>query len=87
MLVLTRGKEQDVLIGDDIVVTVLEIRGDTVKLGIEAPKTTPVHRREVYERIQREQDQGTEAPVPGVSIPTPLAEAVVLATTRPGVLP
>lgn len=55
MLVLTRGKEQDVLIGDDIVVTVLEIRGDNVKLGIEAPKTIPVLRREVQERFQREQ--------------------------------
>ncbi len=54
MLVLSRKLFETICIGDDITVTVVEIRGDKVKLGIEAPKEVPVHRREVYEAIQKE---------------------------------
>lgn len=54
MLVLSRQRDQSIIIGDNIVVTVVDIRGDKVRLGIDAPNEIPVHRREVYEAIQRE---------------------------------
>jgi carbon storage regulator len=54
MLVLSRQKDESIMIGDNIVVTVVEIRGDKVRLGINAPTEIPVHRQEVYEAIQRE---------------------------------
>lgn len=53
MLVLSRKKNESIIINDNIVVTVVEIRGDKVRLGIEAPKDVSVHRREVYEAIQQ----------------------------------
>ena len=56
MLVLTRKKNESIVIRDDIVVTVVEIRHDRVRLGIEAPKTVAIHRREVYERIKGSED-------------------------------
>jgi carbon storage regulator len=52
MLVLSRKKEEKIRIADDIVVTVVEIRGDKVRLGIDAPKEIPVHRQEVYDAIK-----------------------------------
>ena len=54
MLVLTRSKDQKIMIGDNIVVTVVELRGDKVRLGIHAPSEIPVHREEVYEAIKRD---------------------------------
>ena len=54
MLVLSRQKEQTIMIGDNIEITVVDIRGDKVRLGITAPSKIPVHRKEVYEAIQRE---------------------------------
>jgi carbon storage regulator len=51
MLVLSRKKNESIIINDNITVTVIEIRGDKVRLGIEAPKQVTVHRREVYEAI------------------------------------
>ena len=57
MLVLSRKQDQRIVIGDNIVVTVVEIRGDRVRLGIEAPTEVPVHRREIYEAIQRQKRQ------------------------------
>jgi carbon storage regulator len=53
MLVLTRNANQSIMIGHDIVVTVLEIRGDQVRLGIRAPRSIDVHREEVYAALQR----------------------------------
>ena len=55
MLVLSRKKNESIVISDDIVVTVVEIRGDKVRLGIKAPRDLPVHRREVLDAILREQ--------------------------------
>lgn len=52
MLILTRKAGETVLIGDDISITVLNIRGNQVKIGIEAPKDVTVHREEIYERIK-----------------------------------
>lgn len=53
MLVLSRGQDEGIVINDQIIVTVVRIQGDRVRLGIEASKGIPVHRREVHERIQR----------------------------------
>ena len=54
MLVLSRQRDETIMIGDDILVTVVDIRGDKVRLGITAPKEITVHRKEVYEAIRRE---------------------------------
>jgi carbon storage regulator len=54
MLVLSRQRDESIIIGDNIVVTVVDIRGEKVRLGIQAPQEIPVHRREVYEAIQCE---------------------------------
>lgn len=54
MLVLSRQRDESIMIGDTIVVTIVDIRGDKVRLGINAPAEVPVHRQEVYEAIQRE---------------------------------
>ena len=54
MLVLSRQRDQTIMIGDDIEITVVDIRGDKVRLGINAPSQIPVHRKEVYEAIKRE---------------------------------
>ena len=59
MLVLSRQRDQSIIIGDNIVVTVVDVRGDKVRLGIDAPTEIPVHRREVYEAIQRENLRAT----------------------------
>lgn len=64
MLVLSRKKNESIVINNDIVITVVEIRGDKVRLGIEAPKDVPVHRQEVYEAIH-----GVKTPTP----PAPVA--------------
>lgn len=57
MLVLSRQKEQSIMIGDDIEIRVVDIRGDKVRLGLTAPKSVPVHRKEVYDSIRRENQQ------------------------------
>ncbi len=54
MLVLSRHRDESIMIGDDVIVTIVDIRGDKVRLGIDAPQDIPVHRQEVYEAIQRE---------------------------------
>ncbi len=54
MLVLSRQRDETIMIGDDIEITVVDIRGDKVRLGITAPNVIPVHRKEVYEAIKRE---------------------------------
>lgn len=57
MLVLTRKKAEQVMIGDDIVVTIVEVRGDKVRLGIEAPRNVGIHRKEVWLAIQQHHPQ------------------------------
>jgi carbon storage regulator len=54
MLILTRRVGETVMIGDEVTVTVLGVKGSQVQVGIDAPKTIPVHREEIYERIKRE---------------------------------
>lgn len=56
MLVLTRKKDEKIVIGDNITLMVIDIRGDKVRLGIDAPRDVPVHRQEVYDAIRRERE-------------------------------
>lgn len=53
MLVLTRHPNQSIMIGNDVVITVLEVRGDQVRIGIKAPRTVEVHREEVFAQLQK----------------------------------
>src|SRR5438874_2004734 len=73
MLVLARQRDQTIMIGDTIEVTVVDIRGDKVRIGINAPRSVSVHRKEIYDAIKREneeaskmrpQDLGNAKPVP-----------------------
>ncbi len=57
MLVLSRKKNESIVINNDITIVVVEIRGDKVRLGVEAPREVPVHRREVYDAIKRSQQE------------------------------
>ena len=66
MLVLSRRKDETIVIGDDVRVTVVDIRGDTVRLGITAPKSIPVYRQEIYEAIQRENIEAAKAKAEGL---------------------
>ncbi len=54
MLVLSRRKDETIMIGDNVEVTIVDIKGDTVRLGIQAPRSISVHRKEIYEAIQAE---------------------------------
>lgn len=60
MLVLSRQRDETIMIGDDIEITVVDIRGDKVRLGITAPSSVPVHRKEVYEAIKRENREASQ---------------------------
>jgi len=64
MLVLSRQRDESIMIGDDVEIVIVDVRGDKVRLGITAPKQIPVHRREIYDAIQREKAQkaGGETP-------------------------
>jgi len=60
MLVLSRQKDETIIIGDDIEITVVDIRGDKVRLGVSAPKSISVHRKEVYDAIRRENREAAQ---------------------------
>lgn len=61
MLILTRRVGETLMVGDDVTVTVLGVKGNQVRIGVNAPKEVAVHREEIYQRIQREKDGGGEA--------------------------
>ncbi|MDG4552688.1 MAG: carbon storage regulator CsrA [Candidatus Competibacter sp.] len=68
MLILTRRVGETLMIGDEVTVTVLGVKGNQVRIGVNAPKDIAVHREEIYERIKREQDDsahGASQPQPG----------------------
>ena len=67
MLVLSRQRDETIMIGDDIEITVVDIRGDKVRLGITAPPLVPVHRKEVYEAIKRENRDAARMTPEGLS--------------------
>jgi carbon storage regulator len=67
MLVLSRQRDESIVIGDNVVVTIVDIRGDKVRLGIEAPGEVTVHRQEVYEAIQRENRKPSQRQAEGPS--------------------
>ncbi len=68
MLVLTRRLNQSIKIGDDIEITVIEVRGDQVRLGVAAPRDVSVHRKEVYLQIQQENRAAAQSVPEGVSL-------------------
>jgi carbon storage regulator len=61
MLVLSRQRDESIMIGDDVEIIIVDVRGDKVRLGITAPKSIPVHRREIYDAIQREKTEKRES--------------------------
>lgn len=66
MLVLARKRDQSIVIGDNIEVIIVDVHGDQVKLGITAPRHIPVHRKEIYEEIQRENLRAAQTKVEGL---------------------
>ncbi len=86
MLVLSRQRDESIMIGDDVEITIVDVRGDKVRLGITAPKNVPVHRREIYDAIQREKaekaaQEGGNGQVPPAQAQTP-AEAPAAASSE-----
>ena len=70
MLILTRRVGETVMIGNEVTVTVLGVKGNQVRIGVNAPKDVSVHREEIYERIKREEDQGDGSKKPKAVDPT-----------------
>ncbi len=68
MLVLSRQRDETIMIGDEIEITVVDIRGDKVRLGINAPRSIQVHRKEVYEAIRSENAQASNIQVDDLNI-------------------
>jgi carbon storage regulator len=68
MLVLSRQRDETIMIGDDIEITIVDIRGDKVRLGISAPREIQVHRKEVYEAIRRENATATDIAVDDLNV-------------------
>jgi carbon storage regulator len=68
MLILTRRVGETVMIGNEVTVTVLGVKGNQVRIGVNAPKDVAVHREEIYDRIKREEDGYPAAPTPGTKV-------------------
>ena len=68
MLVLSRQRDETIVIGDNIEITVVDIRGDKVRLGITAPREIQVHRKEIYEAIKRENHESTQVQAEDLSL-------------------
>ena len=91
MLVLSRQRDESIMIGDDVEITIVDVRGDKVRLGITAPKSIPVHRREIYDAIQREKAEkaqaNSQAAAPQEQTPTAPVETRNLASLPSSVEP
>lgn len=90
MLVLSRQRDETIMIGDDIEITIVDIRGDKVRLGITAPATIPVHRKEVYDAIQRENREAARVKMEDLgSLPKTTGRPAALppGLHRPGIQP
>jgi carbon storage regulator len=83
MLVLSRQKDESIMIGDEVEITIVDVRGDKVRLGITAPKNIPVHRREIYDAIQREKAQKEGELHPGDNGPADKPDAAHQKTDKP----
>ncbi|MDA8377105.1 MAG: carbon storage regulator CsrA [Planctomycetia bacterium] len=85
MLVLSRQRDESIMIGDNIEITIVDVRGDKVRLGITAPNTVPIHRKEVYETLQRTHSGSSQpaaaAAADSYSVPT------LASTTKPPEVP
>lgn len=81
MLILTRRVGETIIIGDDVIVTVLGIKGNQVRIGINAPKNVTVHREEIYQRIQQEKNSPAEAKQPEATAHAPVAAPTTATAT------
>jgi len=70
MLVLTRKPDQSIMIGNDIEITILEVRGEQVRLGIRAPRSVSVHRKEIYEQIRQENQNAANSSATNGTLPS-----------------
>lgn len=68
MLVLSRRKDETIMIGDEVEITIVDVRGDTVRLGIKAPRSVSVHRKEIYDAIQAENIAAAKEAIPDESV-------------------
>ncbi|MDP7033135.1 MAG: carbon storage regulator CsrA [Planctomycetota bacterium] len=68
MLVLSRSRNETIMIGDEVEITIVEIKGDTVRVGISAPRSIPVHRKEVYLAIQQENIEAARSDAEGLDL-------------------
>ena len=82
MLVLSRQRDETIMIGDDIELTVVDIRGDKVRLGIKAPSHVAVHRKEIYDAIKRENEQAARFSAPGGELGSLSSNIPVRRSTR-----
>ena len=83
MLVLSRQRDESIMIGDDVEITIVDVRGDKVRLGITAPRHIPVHRREIYDAIQREKAEKADAEVTAGNNNEPVEEPVHKEAEKP----
>ena len=84
MLVLTRSKDEEIRIGDDVIVRVLDVKGDRVRIGVQAPAEIPVHRQEVYLEIERANREAVNVKTGGLSGIKELMNKTGKAVRRPG---
>lgn len=75
MLVLSRQRDEVIKIGDDIEITIVDVRADKVRIGIQAPRQVSVHRKEIYQAIQEENAASAAIPADVFSFPTPPAKS------------